>query len=135
MRQSFYIGVKTIIERNGKVLIMRDVARDKWEFPGGRIDHGQSIEDAAGRELGEEIPGAKLKKLSEVVHVATGDFKVEDDHRLCLLFYRAEATLPRNIELSDEHHESAWVGLEAQDGYNLFASDRAALIRYFVSKE
>jgi 8-oxo-dGTP diphosphatase len=48
-----------IIEKNGKVLAtQRSAAMSmpmKWEFPGGKIDDGESPEKCLRREVGEEI--------------------------------------------------------------------------------
>lgn len=48
-----------IIERNGTVLAARRGARKamalKWEFPGGKIESGESVADCVRRELWEEM--------------------------------------------------------------------------------
>jgi 8-oxo-dGTP pyrophosphatase MutT (NUDIX family) len=132
VRQSFYIGIKAIIEQDGRVLLLKDSPRGKWELPGGRIDGTQTIKEAVSRELREEIIGAKLLKLHAIVHAATGDFTVENDHRLCLLFYAADVRLPEQLRLSDEHLEYAWVDQRSYQNYDLFTSDRAALTAYWT---
>jgi len=51
--------VAAIIERDGKVLIgqrRRDDSHPlKWEFPGGKIEPGESPQEALQRELEEEL--------------------------------------------------------------------------------
>ncbi|WP_174849718.1 pyrimidine (deoxy)nucleoside triphosphate diphosphatase [Yersinia artesiana] len=51
--------VAAIIERNGKILLaQRDPHRDQaglWEFPGGKIEAGESQPQALMRELAEEL--------------------------------------------------------------------------------
>jgi 8-oxo-dGTP diphosphatase len=51
--------VAGLLEREGKILICRrreDQAHPlKWEFPGGKIEAGESPEAALARELGEEL--------------------------------------------------------------------------------
>src|SRR5271155_1916288 len=50
--------VAAVIEREGRVLIcQRKTGRHalKWEFPGGKIERGESPEDALKRELREEL--------------------------------------------------------------------------------
>ncbi len=48
-----------LIERNGKTLICRrrpDQAHGgKWEFPGGKVENGESPTEAVWRELREEL--------------------------------------------------------------------------------
>ncbi|MDN0117763.1 pyrimidine (deoxy)nucleoside triphosphate diphosphatase [Yersinia frederiksenii] len=51
--------VAAIIERNGKILLaQRDSQRDQaglWEFPGGKVEAGESQPQALIRELAEEL--------------------------------------------------------------------------------
>lgn len=48
-----------IIHRNGKVLVGQRRKADrhplKWEFPGGKVEHGESPQEALVRELREEL--------------------------------------------------------------------------------
>lgn len=127
-RQPFYIGIKGIIKNEaGDVLILKDTSRGKWEVPGGRIDKGQSITDSFSREIEEELPGAKLVSLGEVIHVAQGDFLVEDGHKLFLVFHLAKVSLPDVLALSDEHSESAWVNQSNLSDYPIFTTDQVAI--------
>jgi 8-oxo-dGTP diphosphatase len=130
-RQPFYIGVKAIIAHGDKILLLKDRPRDTWELPGGRIDAGQSIEETLSREITEEIPGAKLLKLGQLLHAAIGDFLVENQYSLCLLFYAAEVELPEAIDLSEEHTDAVWIGHTDLAKYKLFTSDRAAIREFF----
>lgn len=63
--------VAGILERDGKILICRRRADQphalKWEFPGGKIEAGESPDDALVRELREELgidakPGRELMR-------------------------------------------------------------------------
>jgi len=51
--------VAAVIERDGQVLIGQRPAGKrhalKWEFPGGKVEAGESPEDALRRELEEEL--------------------------------------------------------------------------------
>ena len=127
-RQSFYVGIKGIIKNDaGDVLILKDASKGKWEVPGGRVDKDQSIVNSFSREIEEELPGAKLVSLDEVIHVAQGDFLVEDEHKLFLAFHLAKVSLPDILVLSDEHTDSAWVNLSTVANYSIFTSDLAAI--------
>jgi 8-oxo-dGTP diphosphatase len=48
-----------VIEREGKILLLRRAPGQKlegrWEFPGGKVEHGESDEACLERELREEL--------------------------------------------------------------------------------
>jgi len=49
----------TIIRKNGSVLLARRSPREKlagfWEFPGGKVENGETPEECLARELDEEL--------------------------------------------------------------------------------
>src|SRR5512142_1851985 len=51
--------VACVIERDGKLLLCRRPANKRhgglWEFPGGKVENGESDFDAVRRELTEEL--------------------------------------------------------------------------------
>jgi len=57
------VAVGTICRKDGKIVLLRraiEPALGKWVFPGGYVDRGESLEDAARREAREEI-GAEVR--------------------------------------------------------------------------
>ncbi len=60
------LGVKVIVENNGKLLMTKlSYAHKKWVFPGGKVDKKETTEQAAIRELKEET-GIKTNKLIKI---------------------------------------------------------------------
>lgn len=53
------IGVAVIIDREGKILIDRRKAEGEmggmWEFPGGKIEPGETVAECIQREIKEEL--------------------------------------------------------------------------------
>ena len=58
-RDAGMIVVAAVIEKNGQVLIGQRRPKDrhplKWEFPGGKVESGESPREALRRELNEEL--------------------------------------------------------------------------------
>lgn len=56
-----------LVERDGKILaVSRGPGSDQWALPGGKVEEGESFEEAAVRELFEET-GLKLANPREVL--------------------------------------------------------------------
>jgi 8-oxo-dGTP diphosphatase len=81
--------VAALIERDGRVLMSRrrpdQSLPNCWEFPGGKVEPGESPEAALAREIDEELGCAvRVGGFYEVVFHAYPDFD------LYMLVYRCE---------------------------------------------
>lgn len=66
LTQGPFVTVDTIIEANkGIVLIKRSNPPFGWAIPGGFVDYGESLEEAAAREAFEET-GLRVKNLKQM---------------------------------------------------------------------
>lgn len=120
-----------IIENNGRFLIAKRKKGKhlggKWEFPGGKVEHGETPEACLLRELEEE-----LGIVVEVGNfVAEGIFGYED-RKIRLLGYSAKY-VSGEFQLN-AHEEVRWVSADEFDGYD-FAEADLPLIKEITSKE
>ena len=76
--QPYTRGVKCIVEYKGKVLLVKiSYAHKKWTIPGGGVSKKESFEDAARREIKEEV-GIKLTNLNKIgEYVNTKEYKID----------------------------------------------------------
>jgi len=113
-----------IIEQNGRVLIARrkkdDPLKDKWEFPGGKIEPGESPEECLKRELHEEL-GIKAE-VGEFICSSTYHY---DHISIELLAYRIRGFTGNIVPV--DHDEIAWVAPKDLAGYDLPAADRPVI--------
>jgi 8-oxo-dGTP pyrophosphatase MutT (NUDIX family) len=69
------IGVKGVITRDNRLLMLHKSDRDLWELPGGRIDEGEDdYEQMLARELNEELPGIAKITIGNIIHAHLTDF-------------------------------------------------------------
>jgi ADP-ribose pyrophosphatase YjhB (NUDIX family) len=52
---NFTVGAVCLLQREGRVLMLRQPHREGWSLPGGLLDRGESAADAVRRELREEL--------------------------------------------------------------------------------
>lgn len=111
--KKFYVGVKALIHDERGYLLIRRAKHDTnggyWDLPGGRLDGGESYEQALAREIAEELPGAELLSIGDLLSTQKLSFDVAPDTGLVLLFFDVEATVPEKVSLSEEHDAFLWV--------------------------
>lgn len=111
--KDFHIGIKAVIQNNGKVLILKRLSKDGMEtygFPGGRIDQGEGIEQALARELKEELDLTDFK-IGDLLYISERENYGMENRSLMLVFYQVAAQINK-ITLSSEHVDYLWIDKE-----------------------
>ncbi|HNT76233.1 MAG TPA: NUDIX domain-containing protein [Anaerolineae bacterium] len=74
------LGVRLLLLQEGKVLLVQHTYQPEWYLPGGKVERGETLEDAARREAREEV-GATLGPL-RLFGVYTNFYEGRSDHIL-----------------------------------------------------
>lgn len=105
MKKHFNVVAAVITADNQILCVKRGKHKslpDKWEFPGGKIEEGETHEQAIIREIMEE-----LRVIVQVnKHILTTDYEYQD-FSVTLHFYYANI-IKGDIQLM-EHQEYLWV--------------------------
>jgi 8-oxo-dGTP diphosphatase len=124
--------VAAIIEREGRILICRRTPEQshplKWEFPGGKVEPGETPEEALARELEEElaISGAHGEEITRY------EYSYPEKKPIELIFYRVNGFAGdlRNLIF----HEMQWEPRESLAQFDFVEGDRD-FIRAFASRD
>ncbi|WP_281279052.1 (deoxy)nucleoside triphosphate pyrophosphohydrolase [Chlorobaculum thiosulfatiphilum] len=124
-----FIGdvVCAIIERDGRFLIARRSAgrhlARKWEFPGGKVEVGESEAEALDRELMEEL-GVRV----EIVERLTPVEHSYSDRSLRLIAFRCR--IVSGEPDSGEHEELRWIEIGEAGDFDFPEADLPVLAEY-----
>jgi 8-oxo-dGTP diphosphatase len=117
--------VAGILERDGRILICRRTPAQqhplKWEFPGGKVEAGESPTAALARELEEEL-GIRAAASEEI---ARYEYEYPGKKPILLMFLRVTDFTgePRNRIF----HEMRWEPVECLGSFDFVEGDRRFL--------
>jgi len=124
------VGVGAVVVQDGKALIVKrrhEPRKGEWSLPGGRVELGESLHDAARREIKEEtgldVDVGPLVEAFDRVHRLDGRVR----YHFVILDYLC---VPTGGELTagDDAEDVAWVAAEELEAYGVNAY-AAAVIR------
>ncbi len=124
----YRVSTKVLIVQDDKVLLVKEIPEMWWGFPGGGVDHGETIESSLTREVEEElgVPAKQVSSDFKIAHYTIGN--VVNAVPRMNLFYRA--TVPTEL-LKKTAHVAEWAWFSRDEFMNLHMSpsykDRAAL--------
>ncbi|MBN1617671.1 MAG: (deoxy)nucleoside triphosphate pyrophosphohydrolase [Spirochaetales bacterium] len=124
-----HVAAAVIENREGRILIARRKAEISlggyWEFPGGKMEAGESPAVCAARELHEEMD----------VRIETGDVVAETTHdygdKVVHLVAVRAILLDGHVRLHD-HDEIRWVAVSEMSDF-LFAPADEAIVSALVA--
>ena len=109
-----------IIRRNGKILIAKRSSTSslphKWEFPGGKIDDGETPEECLKRELQEEFD----------ITVDVGDYLTKSVYHYeqkTIRLIAFQVSTEAHFETLNAHDDVRWVSAEELLDYDLAPAD------------
>jgi len=121
----------------GEVLLIRRSDNDNWAVPGGAIDLGESLVQAAARETREEtgidcevtgLVGIYTDPRHVMLYTSNGEARQEFS---IVLTARATGGEP---ECSEESSEVRWVARKDLDGYSMDRSMRLRIGHYLEGR-
>ncbi|MFA5364736.1 MAG: NUDIX hydrolase [Candidatus Bathyarchaeia archaeon] len=129
------VGIGIVIVKNGKLVLIKRGAQPalgEWSFPGGVVELGETVRDAAVREAKEEC-GLDVELVTglpmDVYDILDTDEKLQLRFHYVLLQFLAK---PKNGVLAPKSDvtDAKWVPLDEVESYELTESVRSFFIKH-----
>ncbi len=107
--QPLLLSVKVVVfDGQGRCLVLKRSMSSKgnpgkWDFPGGKVDPGEALDQSAKREVLEETG------LDIEVGCVLGSAESESPTNRVAYLILEGRTMSGEVQLSEEHEDHAWV--------------------------
>ena len=123
------VGVGVVIVECGRLVLVRrgaEPALGKWSFPGGAVELGETVRDAAIRETKEEC-GLDVELTRDAPMDAYDILEVDEDERLRYHYVLLQFLVQpkdRALKPTSDVTDARWVPLKEVENYELTESVR-----------
>lgn len=132
------IGVSAFIFNNGRVLLLRRSTKEEFlpgyfEMPGGKVEFGESPDDALRREIKEEtnLKIEVLRPYSLFSYVTQEGAR----HTIDIQFLAVVKSDVNRLKLSDGHDQFEWVRKNEIIRFNLTDKMRNVILKGFEEEK
>ena len=133
-KKTIFVFKGILFDKDGKVLIdnrkeeILDAANGKWEVPGGKIEFGESPEDAVKRELMEETGyNVKVNEIIPYSNVSMWEYSDHKQHTV-IFFYICDLEDENHIEIQDDRINTyRWITINELADYNFLPGNKEAI--------
>ncbi|WP_226645529.1 8-oxo-dGTP diphosphatase MutT [Microbulbifer variabilis] len=124
MSRVIHVAVGVVRRSDGKILIARRPDHlhmgGRWEFPGGKVETGESVEQALTRELHEEV-AIEVQQLQPLL-------KIQHDYEeKTVLLDTWQVTAFTGEAKGREGQETAWVAVQELKNYQFPDANQAII--------
>ncbi|MGE5615153.1 MAG: NUDIX domain-containing protein [Bacillota bacterium] len=133
MKPIFQVSIKVIfIDNKKQTLILRRSDYDGWEvncweFPGGRMAYGETIEEALRREILEETQ-LSMAEINDY-ELLFADTKIINQYTQNVYLFFMVPVDSFTPQLSFEHSEYKWIPIECIFDYISFSDNQVNKIK------
>ncbi len=117
-----------VSEDSKRVLLLHEIVEDRWLFPKGHVDPGESLTQAAAREVREETGLEAIRLGPELGEITYRFYAPERGHnvlKIAVYFLAYSADLPLHLEPFFDRAE--WVDIGSAGGRIRWERDRHVL--------
>jgi len=121
------------------LLLQNTLKKTYWEFPKGKIEENDSVEDTVKREVEEETGLRNLQIIPGFKHEISWFFKLQGQlirKKAVYLLVRISDNDKDSVKISNEHQKFAWMNIEqARKEINIKANRDLLEKAYLIIKE
>jgi 8-oxo-dGTP pyrophosphatase MutT (NUDIX family) len=133
---SYILITSTAIEKDNKFLILKRAKHDTkpgmWEFPGGKIEDKESVEDCCKREVFEES-GLKTNEIKYIGYSERCSSSSKNLHVIAHHFHCKN--FDGDVRLSNEHEDFKWITRKEILSMNMGKDIGTDTIQFFNLKD
>lgn len=121
-------GAVVVHEPSGEFLLIHLADEDRWCLPKGHVDPGESLQQAARREIAEETGLDPVELREEIGEIAYRFYRPrEESNVLKISVYFLAYTATRSIQLEPLFDRSSWLAPEEAVRTVTYDTDRTIL--------